>query len=736
MLAAAVPLLVVVACGPDFQPEVFVPQVHPESAPAFSSGRLGVLQPGYARADKVVAYRYLIGGRLSDAEKAAYIGAPIVSDNAKDWQAQHDVEEAAKPVNQWRAARAAALKTDIKTTPEIAQEKTLETKRDGYVQTTELLNCPDDAFVAAKAALASRTKQWGEGSADLTDWLRGQDAVFSNCSKVGDVPQPAPANASALLKMDREYQIAAAKFYTGDYDGAIAGFEVVAKDTLSPWSPWGEYLAARAEVRQAAMATPQAAWGEQSQFDPALLRQAQARLEKIAATGDARMKHAAQAELGFIEVRLDPKKRLNDSANALAGPAPDTDFAQHLGDVLFLTGRDVIGNTDLLRWMGHSGGNVDAAAEWRAKHTTPWLVTALMSAKAGDVSNADILNAAAKLPVNSPAYVTVSYERARLMLAAGDQTGARRLTTSVLSVLSGEGTNAARNTLLGLRVQTAASYAEFLADAPRTTIDTDKDMSQSAGNALCGNSQRPPGCVEKIPALQFDWDTATAFNRQLPLSRWVEAMNAKELPAHLRESVVMAAWLRALGLNDEVTVKATSSMLPEPLQKAAGDSTGFPATLALLRNPGMRPYLEQGVQRSVSFRTLDSFRDNWWCSKWGDGPTEYNSSTNKPVVLVTPMSFLPAAEKAAAADEAKRLNTLPFGVMWLGRRAIDYVKAHPDDNDAAEALALTVRATRYGCYISPESAGAEQKAVSKEAFTILHKQYPKSQWAAKTPYYY
>lgn len=407
-LAVAVPLLIVVACGPDFEPEVFVPPVHPESTAAFASGRLGVLQPGYARIDQVVAYRYLIGGKLSDAEKAVYVGLPAVSYNEPTWQARHDAEEAAKPVNQWRAARAAALKVDVKTTPEIAQEKALETQRNGYVQTTDLLNCPDDAFVAAKAALVSRTKQWGVGSADLADWLRGQDAVFSNCSKASETPQPAPANASALLKMDREYQLAAAKFYAGDYDGAIAAFEAVGKDTNSPWSPWGEYLAARAEVRKAAMARPQAEWGEQSQFDPDLLRKAQARLGKVAANGDARMKHAAQAELGFIEVRLDPARRLDDSANALAGPASDADFAQHLGDLLFLTGHNVTGDADLLRWMGHSGAKVDATAEWRSRRTMPWLVAALMAAKTGDGANADLLNAAAKVPVSSPSYVTVS----------------------------------------------------------------------------------------------------------------------------------------------------------------------------------------------------------------------------------------------------------------------------------------------------------------------------------------
>src|SRR5882757_6515455 len=103
-LAAAVPLLVVMACGPDFEPEVFVPVVHPESTKEFSTGKLGVLQPSYARVDKVVAYRYLIGGKLSDAEKTAYMASPY------DPLVGEMDAAGTLPVNQWRVARAAILK--------------------------------------------------------------------------------------------------------------------------------------------------------------------------------------------------------------------------------------------------------------------------------------------------------------------------------------------------------------------------------------------------------------------------------------------------------------------------------------------------------------------------------------------------------------------------------------------------------------------------------------------------
>jgi hypothetical protein len=99
-----------------------------------------------------------------------------------------------------------------------------------------------------------------------------------------------------------------------------------------------------------------------------------------------------------------------------------------------------------------------------------------------------------------------------------------------------------------------------------------------------------------------------------------------------------------------------------------------------------------------------------------------------------PLALLTAEQRKQAADEATRLDALPAGLVWVAQRTFDYVKAHPHDKDAPEALALVVHGTRYGCgeYNDP----SPQKAVSKQAFEMLHRMYPKSPWTAKTKYYY
>jgi hypothetical protein len=49
-----------------------------------------------------------------------------------------------------------------------------------------------------------------------------------------------------------------------------------------------------------------------------------------------------------------------------------------------------------------------------------------------------------------------------------------------------------------------------------------------------------------------------------------------------------------------------------------------------------------------------------------------------------------------------------------------------------EALHRLVVVTRYGC----RNGDASIEQISKAAFDLLHKQYPKSQWTAQTPYWF
>ena len=115
------------------------------------------------------------------------------------------------------------------------------------------INCQKDAFETAAATLSERAKKFGADSSVMKDWVAAQDSVFANCSEGQHIPAAPPADADALIRADRAYQIAAAKFYSGSFDEAKTSFDTIARDASSPWRQTAAYLSARALVRKASL---------------------------------------------------------------------------------------------------------------------------------------------------------------------------------------------------------------------------------------------------------------------------------------------------------------------------------------------------------------------------------------------------------------------------------------------------------------------------------------------------
>jgi hypothetical protein len=101
---------------------------------------------------------------------------------------------------------------------------------------------------------------------------------------------------------------------------------------------------------------------------------------------------------------------------------------------------------------------------------------------------------------------------------------------------------------------------------------------------------------------------------------------------------------------------------------------------------------------------------------------------------------MPSNELVRADAEYQQLQQLPDSVVVIGQRVIDYAKDHPNDPQVPEALALTVRAGHYACETWAPNPSADARSaytpVSKSAFELLHRNYPKSTWALRTRYYY
>jgi hypothetical protein len=749
------PTCSVEACGPGFEPDVFVNTATPDDQNSFAQGQLGILQEGFDSNEYAVAYRYLNGGKLSEAERRIYAPPPTPPQMSPDQrnmtpqqivaaqQAEIEARRSAQPAGRWLLQRAKY----VPATMSVDQKPSFPTDYEGNIVFDEnYLNCPDPAFENATLTLTKRAETWGKQSPSLIDWIHGQDAVFSNCAgKAASTPTPAPSDSPALLKADRTYQIASATLYAKQFDDAARQFEAIAIESASPWQRWGAYLAARATVRKAfAMGKATDPYStDLASFDMNTMKQAQQMLETLLRRPNPVPSRAIiQGELNFIRIRTEPDKRINEICIALAGPAPDPDFKQDMRDLSWTLSKhlDITNPAPLLSWIeGWRGAGTAATAfgAWQRTNGLPWLIIALAKAAPADSFATGLIDVAAKIEPGSPAYDTVFFHRVRLLIALKRTDDARALLDTRLPLLTSQKPSSNLNALRAQRMSLARNFAEFLFYAPRATLSTGSQGAsdlQGQCNVRAHAVNDSADCPELRQPLEFDNDAVTILNRQLPLSLLIEAAKSTTLPQNLREQIAMIAWTRAVLLQDQQSALKLLPLLPKAFRDAIGPSIDFPADLAILRNPGIRPYLESGIPRVASYSYFDEYRNNWWCKPWLAPESSAREKKSPP-----PTTFISASDIALAASEDQRLQELPDSVAVIGQRVLDYATKHAEDPHVPEALALTVRAGHYArqAYNSGgDPDRSEYTAVSKAAFRLLHRRYPKSTWAIKTPYYY
>src|SRR5664280_2734965 len=72
-------------CGPFLPEALFRLTVGPEAPAEFARGHLGIVQPTYERLYQVIAYRYLSGVGLNDAERRAVLPSPQPTADTNPW---------------------------------------------------------------------------------------------------------------------------------------------------------------------------------------------------------------------------------------------------------------------------------------------------------------------------------------------------------------------------------------------------------------------------------------------------------------------------------------------------------------------------------------------------------------------------------------------------------------------------------------------------------------------------
>jgi hypothetical protein len=798
------------ACNPYmYDPEpIFVNTLHPDLPIApYAQGNLGVIQPTYGSIYLYVAYRNLVGRPIQPSEQEALWGGDerltgyVHMTLREAIQKQSLRASQAGPSPDWAQAWASASGQAYPQEPNLLPRSFGFVARGGIyreialhefdtVLYSQFLNCPQDAFRDALNTLKQRKEQFGEISSVVQNWIDAQKTVFENCSAVGTVPDDLPPSAPAIARADRAYQQAAASFYAGEYDDAIAAFRAIAQDSSSPWSTIAPYLVARALVRKATVI-------DKLKPDLATLGQAETQIESVLANPRLTPYHHAAEQLrGFIEFRLHPRQRLEELADNLMRKPNDPDLAQDAIDFRLLFSRsggidfstepnpsggevnarraDARAKSDLLDWMLTLQQVAPAAyshglEKWEGTHSMAWLVAALTTAEPTSPRVPELLAAARQVPAHSPAYDSVTFQSLRLMLLEGKNDEVRErlahLRIHQMGSLAPEFSTppSTMNLFLALRFELAQNLDELFASAVRipATI-TDQDTGAQLPKTIWTDDSFDPS------AARFHDDSLFVLNRLLPVALLAKAARSPKLPATLRHQVALAAWTRAALLgNADVArslapeVEAIDPRLGASVEAynsaATPEARRFAAALATLRFPGLRPFITT-LERVTPIDEIDSFRENWWdvgvppCGLsrgLGILVLQVDSQSGKPpdpltawppvgpVFLgiypggkVKPPAFLTAAERAQAEQESKQLVALGAAPDYLSSEAIAWAKTHPGDPRVPEALALAVKSTRFGC------TDKDTAQFSKAAFDLLHRRYPKSSWAQMTKYWF
>jgi hypothetical protein len=692
------------ACGPDFSPPEFVRRREPDDPARFLAGHLDVLSPTLKTAWQVLAWRRLSG-----------LATPAADPKALEPKGPNESDLWPLPAA-WAEARKAALPAaeDVSVaTDRYVEIPAVDESGQSYTDSVPYLNCPADAFRTAIATLADRRTRF---PAAVASWVKAQDAVFASC---GDGAAPAVAapepGLPPELAADRRYQMAAASFYAGRFDDSRSRFLAIAKEKSSPWSGIAPYLATRSLVRQASLSP--------GQVDRKRLEQADAELAALIADPERAAWHEAAGRLrDWIAIRARPTERVTELAGRLTAHEVDpAALGRQLADYSYLIRRAPHASQPdpLTEWIDVLGapspeGSAKALERWRATHTLPWLVAALTVAPNDGKAPADLLQAAADLKDDSPGKATATFQRARLLIAAGKGAEARQELDHLLkSPLSLGSENLAKS----LRLRTAASLEDLLGDGVQQRLSAGGDDDKEARDAR-----------------YLTGEAAFVLNTRLPLARFgatVEQVKAKDVKERLAE----AAWTRALLLDDaaeaERAAKTIGKEVPEIAAWAAAAPADRPnaAAWALLKNPGLAPVAEGGFPRWAAVGEVDDFRRNWWCAKL---PTEVSSDDKNgdlPDLPAKP-AFLSAAESAAAEREVKSLETLGEGYDVVAGKVLAWARERPADPNVPEALYLaSQRAKVAGCR-------QEKPNLSKVTFDLLKKSYPQSEWAKKAKYWY
>ena len=268
---------------------------------------------------------------------------------------------------------------------------------------------------------------------------------------------------------------------------------------------------------------------------------------------------------------------------------------------------------------------------------------------------------------------------------------------------------------------------------------------------------------------------AMTLQNNVSLAAMRDLAQRPDMPALLRARFARIAWGRTYALGktvdadlDQLTRKLNPEMTSTWVHRAGRSvSPGdHQALLDVLRTPAVN-ILIVDEDRDIDPRYPNNDRpgttkidlynhddDNWWC-RWKSGRNSrdlqglfdgaFFASADMKLVdgktafglrdQLRPVLAASYLVRSQAPAETAALAQVACAPKLLTERTLDWVKEPPwifwGRDGQAEALALAVKTTHYGCY-----SGGPHGAYSRAAWVLLHNRFPKTQWAIKTKYWY
>jgi hypothetical protein len=674
------------ACGPFLPATLFWFEIHPD-APLknFAAGEPGVINPGWYDSFQVVNWRILENKPLSSSEQGAFVAA---------WETElAGVENwigAIEGQNAWEEER-----KKLGEPPVVYAWRSTE-------DYSSYQNCTDDAFRVAAEVLKNL-----KADVERDFWVVNQDRVFEACSNSG-APEPllAPPGASRWLSQEALYQRAAWSFYQQKWEEASERFQKIAA-SKSPKRELAALLVARIEVRKLSLAElTEEARAQQ-------IARARASLDAVVADPSLESVWASATRLrGFVDFHSqDPLRYRVVLAEALQNGKATRDRVRDFSLLMDRTLEQPSDNA-LIEWIrvyhrGLSGGGY-ARKRWSETHALVWLLAALDMTLPDTVEWPE-LAASARAAEGTKLHSTAEYLLLRGEVRRGELEAARLRAKKLLGQslpLS------SKNRILEVAAEVAEDLPAWLERV---------QVKPVAWGYLDGGTEWLESPEKPIPMV-LSQAGALGLGLRMPLATLIGALSS--LHGDIWPKALVAAFARAVVLGEDEAIKKLvvpagevhalfKDITPALLGAPTAAERRFVAALVLLRLPGSRYLPDAGVGRETELDEIDDYRDNWWC-RMEKAPA--------------PLPFLSEAEKSTLAKEQSLLLAAGSGPQALGSIVLEWAKQHSDDLRAAEALHRVVRGTRFSCGGNGE--------ISKKAFALLHKQWPQSEWASKTPYWF